>query len=372
MPAKQTQAQGPVGPFHPSIARSVLTFLACLGVLLALWIVVRLKAVVVLAVIAIVLATGLAPAVVWIENRKLPGNRRLPRAAAILLVYIAAFAVLSGAFTLVLVPLVQQGIEFSRHLPEYLSQAEAWLGDVHSRYPQVPDYAHVVSRLQSQLSRAGDYVTGSVGAVFGFLGGVVSLVTVLVFAFYILLTYEGIRDNVMDLIPKRRQAQARKTMGKMSAAMGGWLRGMVLLSAIVGSTIAVVMLVLDVPYAYVIGVVGAIGEPIPMVGPLAAAIVAIIITAFGPSWKLAVVVVFFVLLSLVEGNVLAPKIMQRQVGLSPLTTIVALASGAALLGVVGALLAVPVAAALRVLYYEAIVPSVKKGHAAREAASKPE
>jgi predicted PurR-regulated permease PerM len=81
---------------------------------------------------------------------------------------------------------------------------------------------------------------------------------------------------------------------------------------------------------------------------------------------LVVAVIFFIVLAIVESNVLSPKVMQGQVGLSPLTTILALASGAALLGAVGALLAVPVAAALRVFYYEVVVPAVKNANAARQ------
>lgn len=367
MPAKRTPKDSPATMAGLPVARCVLVFLACLGIVLALWIVVKLQAVVVLAVISVVLATGLAPAVVWLEKLKLPRNRHIPRIGAIFLIYVIAFVVLSGLFTLVLVPLIQQAIAFSENLPDYLKQVQKWLGDLHERYPQVPDYAHAVSQAKEQLSKAGQYVAGSVGAVFGILGGLFSLFTVAVFTFYILLTFEDIRKNILDLIPKRQHAKARKTMTRMSGAMGGWLRGMMLLSAIVGTTVAVVMLILGVPYAYVIGVVAAIGEPIPMVGPAAAAVVGILITAFGPTWKLVAAVVFFIVLAIVESNVLSPKIMQDQVGLSPLTTILALASGAALLGAVGALLAVPVAAALRVFYFDVIVPAVKNAHAAREA-----
>lgn len=350
-----------------SVGKHVLSFLAILSVVLALWLMVRLKALVVLGLIAVVLAAGLAPAVLWIEKRRLPGGRHLPRVVAILIVYIAAFVVVSGMFTLVLVPLIQQAIEFSKNVPDYLNAAERWLGQVHSRYPQVPDYAHVIAKAQAQLSRAGGYITGSVGAVFGFFGGVASAFTVAVLTFYLLLSFEEIRKNFLELIAKDARRKAQQTMSKMAAAMGGWLRGMILLSAIVGTSVAVVMLALGVPYAYVIGIAAAIGEPIPMFGPLMAALLGILIAAFGPVWKLAVVIAFFVALAIVESNILAPKIMQKQVGLSPLTTILALAGGAALLGLVGAVLAVPIAAALRVLYFEAVVPAVKAAHAAREA-----
>jgi len=356
MPTKSESSANPQGP---SVSRNIITFLACLGIVVALWVIVQLKSLAVLAVISVVLTTGLDPIVAWLERHK------IPRIGAIAIVYVMGFIVLSGAFTLVLVPLIQQAIEFSKNLPDYLDAAEKWLGQIHQRYPQVPDYANIINRAQSQLSEMGQYVTGSIGAVFGIFGGVVSVFTVMVFTFYMLLMVNDIRTNVLMLIPKAKQAKARKTMSRMVGAMGGWLRGTLLLSIIVGTAISIVMLAMGVPYAYVIGVVGAIGEPIPMVGPLAAAIVAVIITAFGPIWKLFAVVIFFIVLSVVESYMLAPKIMQKQVGLSPLTTIVALAAGGALLGIVGALLAIPVAAALRVLYFDVVVPGVNSRKAAK-------
>lgn len=350
---------------HYSVGRHVMSFLAILGIVLALWLVVRLKTLVVLGLIAVVLTTGIAPAVVWIEKRRLPGGRHLPRAAAILVVYAAAFFVVSVMVTLVVVPLVQQAVEFSRNVPQYLSAIEKWLGQVHSRYPQVPDYAHVISRMQSQLSAAGGYLTGSVGAVFGFFGGVASAFTVAVLTFYLLLSFEDIRSSFLELAAGKDRKRVRQVMSKMAGAMGGWLRGMILLSAIVGTSVALVMLALGVPYAYVIGIAAAIGEPIPMFGPLMAALLGILIAAFGPVWKLVVVIGFFVVLAAVESNILAPKVMHKQVGLSPLATILALAAGTALMGLVGAVLAVPIAAALRVLYFEAVLPAVQAAQAAR-------
>jgi predicted PurR-regulated permease PerM len=373
MATKRAASGDPSCPPPLPVGRSVLVFLCCLAIVLALWIVIKLQAVVVLAMIAIVLTTGLAPVVVWLEKLRLPGNRRMPRIVAILLVYLVGFVVLSGLFTLVLVPLVQQAIAFWNNLPDYLTDLQNWLGRLHGRYPQVPDYASALSKLQSQLSRAGSYIAGSVSAVFGILGGLVSLFTVLVFTFYLLLTFEDIRKNILDLIAKRHHVKAKKTMTKMSAAMGGWLRGLLLLSLIVGTSTGAVMAALGVPYAYVIGIAGAMGEPIPMVGPAAAAVLGILIAAVSlPTWKLVVVIFFFIILAVVESNVLAPRIMQGQVGLSPLTTILALASGAALLGAVGALLAVPVAAALRVFYYEVVVPAVRNAQNSHEAESEAE
>lgn len=357
-PAAETPTDGgrPLFPYAGYIGVA----LAILGILLGLWLLARLQALVVMALISVVLASGLAPVVVWLEKLRLPRKKHISRTVAIFLVYILALTLALGAATLVTVPVVQQSIAFSQHLPGYLDSLEGWLADAHARYPQIPDYAGLVQRAQSQLSTAGQYVLSSAGAVFGFLGSAVSLFTVVVLTFYILATYERIHEGFISLVPRRSRRKTDEVLSKMAAAMGGWLRGMILLSGIIGLVSWGIASIAGVKYAAVIGVVGAVGELIPMVGPFAAAVPAVLLSLAGGPWKIAAVVIAFGTLALVEGNVLAPKIMEKQVGLTPLVTILALFAGASLLGVVGALLAIPVAAALQVLYGEVVAPAIRE------------
>lgn len=342
-----------------SIARGLLTFVAILGVVLVLWLIVRLKTLVVLLLMSAVLAAGLAPAVAWIERFRLPRGARIPRTAAILIVYAAAAAAMLGATAVIVVPVVQESIKFSQNLPDYLRSLEEWLERTHRHYPWTPDYPGLVSKAQSQLAGAGQYIVGSAPAVFGFLGSLVSTFSVLVITFYMLSTYEAMRDGFLSIIPPGHADKARDTAGKMARAMGGWLRGQLLLAGTMGLAAGVVSFLFGVPYPFVIGVVAAVGDLIPMVGPVAAAIPAVLLTIGGPVWKPIALVVVFALIAQVEGNYLAPRIMQKQVGLSPLVTIIALLAGASLLGIVGALLAIPVAAALQVLFVEVIAPAIR-------------
>jgi len=328
---------------------------------LALWLIWRIWSVVVLLLISTVFAAGLAPAVARLEKLRLVRGRPLPRSAAIFLIYIAAIIIVLAAAALVIVPVVHEALRFSHNLPGYLDKVRAWLEQLQTRYPQMPNYAEMLDKARDQLGAAGKYIVATAPAVFGFFGSVLSLVTVLVLTFYLLLTYEAIRKSFLSIVPARHAELAGRTISLMAAAMGGWLRGQLLLAAIVGLTTAFTMgVVFRVPYPFVIAIVGAVGELVPMVGVLAAAITAILITAFGPLWKLIGSVVFFIFLSFLEGNVLSPRIMQRTVGVSPLVTIVALLAGAALLGVVGALLAIPLAAALQVLLREVVVPAINR------------
>ncbi|MHB9037882.1 MAG: AI-2E family transporter [Armatimonadota bacterium] len=346
-------------PSSPSIGRNILTFLAALGILLGLWLIVRLKPIVVLVVISIVFAAGLAPAVAWLEHLRMPRGRKMPRGMAILLVYIAAAVLVLTAAGLVVIPVVKESVKFSQHMPEYMDSVKTWLADMHHRYSFIPDYAGLVDKVKSQIDDAGQYVLSSAPAVFGFFGSAIAFLSVGVMTFYILLTHESIRKSFLSLFPPKRVDKVGNTLSLMSATLGGWLRGQITLAIIIGLLVTGGMLLLRVPYAAVIGVVGAIGEVIPMVGPVAAAVPAILISLFGPTWQLVGVIIFFILLTQTENNFLAPKIMQKHVGLSPLLTIIALLSGATLLGIVGALLAIPVAAALQVLVREVVVPAIR-------------
>jgi predicted PurR-regulated permease PerM len=141
--------------------------------------------------------------------------------------------------------------------------------------------------------------------------------------------------------------------------MGGWLRAQLLLAFIVGASITIFLLIIGVPYAFIIGIIGALAELVPMVGPTVAAIPAILLTLFQPTWQLILVIIFFVMLAQAEGNYLAPKIMQSQVGLSPLVTLLALLIGGTLAGMVGALLAIPLAAATQVFVERIVLPSIE-------------
>lgn len=342
------------------IGRNILTFLIVLGILFFVWLLAKTWSIVILVLISVVLATGLGPAVAWLERVKLPRNKRIPRAIAILLIYIFTFIIVLSATALIVVPAVRETIQFSKQLPYYINHIDDTFNHLRHRFTWLPEYSKVVNKAREQLGAAGQYVLGSMGAAFGFLGSLVSMFTVAIITFYLLLTYESIRDGFLSLLPRSRREHTNTVLKSLSATMGGWLRGQLILAGVIGLIIALAMLLIGVPYPFVIAVVGATGEMIPMVGPFAAAIPAIMVTAFGPPWRLAASIIFFLILVFVESNILAPKIMQKQVGLSPIITIMALLIGATLLGVVGALLAVPLAAAIQVFVVMVVFPAIRK------------
>ncbi|MHB8992361.1 MAG: AI-2E family transporter, partial [Chloroflexota bacterium] len=163
----------------------------------------------------------------------------------------------------------------------------------------------------------------------------------------------------ISMVPPDRREQARQMTAKMGIKIEGWLKGTLLLSATVGVGTSIGMWVIGMPYPLLLGLAAGLFELVPMVGAYLGAAPAVIVAFFEPTWKLIAVVVFFVALQQLENNVLAPVVMSKQMQLSPLLTIIALLLGAAVMGLIGALLAIPAAAVLNVLWTDLVVPTVK-------------
>src|SRR5436305_12314615 len=159
-------------------------------------------------------------------------------------------------------------------------------------------------------------------------------------------------EYLVRLVPAGRRADvataARQAVTKVSA----WLRAQLLLAGLMGVFAAIGLWLMDVPYFYVISLIAAIGETIPIVGPVIGGITAVAV-AITVSPQLALMVgAYFLVLHQLEANVLVPKIMERRVGVSPVVVMVALLIGGALSGLVGAILAIPTAAILSVIVSE--------------------
>jgi predicted PurR-regulated permease PerM len=147
----------------------------------------------------------------------------------------------------------------------------------------------------------------------------------------------------------------------MTVKVSAWLGGQLLLAAVIGTTSAIGLWALGVPFFYVLALLSAIGEMIPMVGPILSAVPAVAVASTVSVKTALIVIVFFFLQQQLENHILVPKIMSRQVGVSPVTVIVALLIGGSLLGIVGAILAVPTAAILQVIASELMTDEEEPG-----------
>jgi predicted PurR-regulated permease PerM len=321
--------------------------LAALAVLL-LWALYQVRQVLLLIYISAVFAIGFAPIVRVVERQRMVGTRRLPRWLAILTIYVVIIATLAGVLMATLRPLIQQGRALVERAPQMLAQGQQYLVDRGW-------LSHPIT-LEEAVARApgvgGDTMGTVMSAVFGIAGGVFGVITILILTFYILVEAESIFDRFVRLFPRQQRKRVGIVSREISGKVSAWLGGQLLLGAIIGTTATIGLWLLGVPYFFVLGVIAGIGELIPMVGPILSAIPAIAVALTVSPGKALAVLAFFVLQQQFENHILVPKVMQRQVGVSPVMVIVALLIGGSLLGIVGALLAVPTAAAIHVVFEE--------------------
>ncbi len=334
-------------------AKALVVSLVVAATYAALWLLVRITDILVLFLVAAILAAGLAPSVAVLERVRV-GRRRLGRGWAITLVVVGVLAAVGLTVSVLVTPLVQQAGAFFDRLPEYVEEAEAWLRGVRARHPWVPDASRWVARLPEELQNATQYF-GTAAGVFGrFVSGVFTATTVLVLVVYMLIEGPRLKQGFVRLWPPAQRPLVVQVLDGVSAKFSGWLRGTFLmaLSIFVMDTVGLVLL--GMPYPFVLGLAAGVAEFIPVVGPFLGAVPAVLVALFQPTWKLVGVVLLFVAAQQIEQNVLVPRIMSRAVGLSPILAILALMAGGALMGPVGVLLSIPVAAALQVVATEVV------------------
>ncbi len=203
----------------------------------------------------------------------------------------------------------------------------------------------------SNLSRFGPQAAN---VAFRFLGGLTAVITVLVFTFYMLLEGADIKRGMVTLFPPEERSRVSMVLDRIGTKFGGWLRAQLLLSLSIAVPVTAGLYLLGMPYPFLLGIIAGIGELIPMVGPTLGASVAILVALSQQTWQLFGVIIFYVIVLNVEPHVLVPRIMSQVVGMSPILTLTALLTGVRLLGILGGLLAVPVAAALQVVVAEIV------------------
>lgn len=324
-----------------------------------LWAAYLVRGVLLLIYISGLLAIGFSPIVRLIERQRLlpVGTRRFPRWLAILVLYLLILGTVTAIGFLIFPPLIKQAQELWRVAPGMLDRGfertQEWLIargllSEHLTWRQAVERADVAS--------GGEYAVGTVfTAITGFLGGLFGLFTILVLTFYLLVEADKLREVLLYMFPRRNRARVDAAARAITIKVSAWLGGQLLLGLTIGVTSAIGLWALGVPFFYVLALISGLGEMIPVVGPILSAIPAIAIAAT-VSWnKVLLVIIFFVVQQQFENHVLVPKVMERQVGVSAVTVIVALLIGGNLMGIAGAILAVPSAAIIQVLLNEWLI-----------------
>jgi predicted PurR-regulated permease PerM len=313
--------------------------------------VVAARDVLVLIGLALFLAVGLEPAVSWLVRHK------LPRWAAVTVVLVGTLALVGGFVAVAITPLVDQGTQFVQRLPDYLRL----LQDHNSLLGRLNDRFHLQQLIQNGLSAGQSNVVGGLlGAGRVVLNAVTSTVAVIVLTVYFLGDLPRIRRTVYRLVPRSRRPRAILIGDEIVGKIGAYVLGNLLVSIITGTATFVWLLVFGVPYAILLGIAVAILDLIPVVGSTIGGIV-VTLVASTVSWPIAIATAaFYVAWRFLEDYLLVPKIIGRVVDVPAVVTVVAILVGAALLGVLGAFVAIPVAAAVLLVTREVLLPRLDR------------
>lgn len=312
-----------------------------------LWAAFLARGVLLLFYCSVLLAVGFSPIVRLIERQKLlpVGSARFPRWLAILILYLVIIGFVTLVGILVFPPLVHQARSLWASLPDMFDRAQQFLID----RGWLREHLTLRQAVERAPGSSGDAAGAVVGAVVNVVGGIFGVVTILILTFYMLVDADNLRSSFLRLFPRERRSQVDAASREVTVKVSAWLGGQLLLGGIIGSSSAIGLWALGIPFFYVLALISGLGEMIPIVGPIIAAVPALAVAASVSLEKVIFVAIFFVVQQQIENHLLVPRVMSKQVGLSAVTVIVALLIGGQLLGIVGALLAVPTAAILKVV-----------------------
>ncbi len=358
LPAVASQARPAEGADHRTVAvRSPFYagFLAALGVLTAwlLWqSLSQLTSVITFLASALFLTLVLNPIV------ELLTRRGMSRAVGVALVFAGLLGVFALFAFLVVPPIAQETSTLIERAPRYLDDLtqRPWYAELDAQYDITHRAQEEIDKRLSDGSFVSQLFGGVLGAAGWLAGGVVGIFTALILTLYLLSALPAVKDAAYRIVPASRRQRVVDLAEVIMRRVGGYALGQVGVATINATCSWVMMEILDIPYAVVLAfVVGMLGL-IPLVGATIGAVLVATVALFQDPTKALVVAVYYVIYQQIENYVIVPRVMTRTVSVPGAVTVVAVLAGGTLLGVLGALLAIPVAAGLLLLYEEVVVP----------------
>jgi len=315
---------------------------------LVAWAVVSTRQVLILIGLSFFIAVGLEPVVALLMRV------RIRRGWAVLLVSLMALALLAGFLAIAIPPLATEVAHFVKLAPRYLQELNnrnSFLGHLNHQY-------HLEDRLKKALAGGGvgSIATGIVGFGTVVMGFVTQLVFVIVLTIYFLADLPRVTRTLYRLVPRSRRPRAGLLTDEAFARVGGYMLGNLASSVIAGVLTLVWLLIFGIPYPILLSVFVALIDLVPVVG---STIGGIIVALVGLTVSLPVAVAtgaYYLVYRVVEDYLIVPKIMNRTVEVPGLVTIIAVLIGGALLGIVGALIAIPIAAMVKLVLEEVTFP----------------
>lgn len=291
--------------------------------LIFLWFLYLVRVIIIEFFVALLIMTILNPLVTRLSKYK------IPRALSIFVSYVIFIGLIALAIAGVVPPLVEQTSGFINRLPNYVNML-GFLGPLTDAF--IGELLSAIGNLSGQVARA------SVSLLSNFIG----IMTVLTFAFYLLLARDKLDDQLGAFLGDDKRRKVSKVINQLEKKLGGWARGQLILMTIIGFSTFIGISLLGIPFALPLAILAGILEIVPYIGPIIAAVPIIVIGfSISPFMGFAAFALAFLIQQL-ENYILVPKVMEKSVGVSPIIILLSLAIGFRIAGVVGILISVPV------------------------------
>ena len=303
--------------------------------------------VLVLVFIALLLASGVEPLIERIRT-----NSPLGRGATLLLVYAAIFAGVALVALLVVPSAVVQFSDLGARITPLLDSAREWARSVepHALSVSLVGLVDTVARVLVPTGAAAAGADQLIALGLSFAEVVINTIAVLTMIYFWLTERARLQRFFLALVPADKRGGAREAWNEMELQLGAWVRGQLILMGSVGVATTIAYFLIGLEGALLLGLIAALAEAIPLIGPALGAVPALIVAALTGRIEVVILVaVVYVIIQIVEGNILVPLVMRNTIGIPPLLVVISILAGAAMAGVPGALLSVPIAAALLVV-----------------------
>ena len=324
------------------------TIVKALAIIVGFWVLYILRDLVLVVVTAVIIASSIEPLV------KLLGRHRIPRIPAVLSVYLTLAVLFIGTFYAFVPPLLGDFADFAQNLPSVANEIST---DLFGGNPElltkskslIAEVAQGISpqEIISVLGRTEGISQGAVGTIGMVFGGIFSFILIIVLSFYFAMQEHGIQNFLRIVIPFGKEDYAIDLWERSKTKIGKWMQGQLLLGVLIFVLVYLGLTIFAVPYALSLALFAGILEIIPVFGPIISAIPAVVLAFSAGGTTLAIIITaFYVLVQQFESHLIYPLVVRKIVGLPPIMVILALIIGFDLAGIIGVLIAVPVAAAL--------------------------
>jgi predicted PurR-regulated permease PerM len=321
-------------------SKATVTIVLTIAVLLAAW---RVQSILILILIAAVLAIGLDPAVRRLERW------HFRRGLAVATIFLATIVFLAVFLALVIPPVVREVSSLASDIPGKLRNSGGLIGDLQDKYDIAGKFETLTKNLPAAAGNSFKTILGltkSVGTI------IFNLLTIGILTIYFLMALPRARKTAPRFFLPENRERASAIIGESLEKVGGYVSGNITISIIAGLSSFLVLLVLGVPFAVALAMWVAITDLIPTVGATLGALVVVIVALLDSVFGGIATAIWFIAYQQIENYVIAPRVMKKAVDVSPAAVIISVLIGGALAGFAGALLALPVAAVIKVLVRE--------------------